>query len=295
IRYWVASVDYSNDAPCGPVILKQCGDQYRTVRNQLRFMLGNLKGFDPAWDGPLLDIDRWIIEQTELLVADTMDAYNRYEFGQVISGIHNFCSKQISAIYNDAIKDRMYCDGADWPTRRSGQKACHFVLLTLTKLLAPILPHTAEEVYERMPVSPRLASVHMETQLPPTAERLAEIEANDLQARVAELLAIREEVFAEFEPYKAQQGIKDSQKYSVTLKLQDQPASVLRSFGAELPNLFKMSEVTIVPGDGVAEFALSHHKECARSRLLRADVAEVTYQGEQVLLTHRDRLALGIE
>ncbi|MBL8047044.1 MAG: isoleucine--tRNA ligase [Chthonomonas sp.] len=295
LRYWVASVDYVNDVPVSQAILKQCGDQYRTVRNQFRFLLGNLNGYDPLSPVEYQPIDQWIVEQTELLVADVMDAYEAYDFGRAITAIHNFCAKEISAIYNDAIKDRMYCDGADWPSRSAAQRACHTVIVALVKLIAPILPHTAEEVYERIPLAERQASVHMEVMPRPMAERLSEIEGNALQTQIAMALGVREQVFAEFERYKQEGAVKDSQKAICDLVCSEAEAHALTGLGAFLAIFFKMSEVNVTKGEFAVSFRPSPHAECARSRLLRPDCREVTYQGETVVLSKRDRMVLGVE
>lgn len=294
LRYWVASVDYENDVPVGQNILKHCGEQYRTIRNTLRFLLGNLKGYaphDPATSSPM---DTWIVEQTDLLCADILDAYESYEFGKVISGIHHFCAKEVSAIYADFIKDRMYCDGEDWPSRRAAQQACHYVLVRLVKLLAPILPHTAEEVYGRIPLVSRLDSVHLEVLARPSEERLAEIEANELQVQLAQVLAVREDTFAQFEQFKADQAVKDPQKYICTLSVEADLVAALGVLGPDLATLFKMSGVEVQAGSPSCTFALSPHLECARSRLLRPDCKAVVYAGEEVVLSARDRQALGI-
>lgn len=294
LRYWVASVDYANDAPVSKEILKQVGDQYRTIRNQLRFLLGNLKGYDPLGPEEYLPIDQWIVEQTELLAADVLDAYEAYDFGRVITGIHNFCAREISAIYNDAIKDRMYCDGTDWPSRRAAQRACFEVVVMLVKMLTPILPHTAEEVYDRLPIPNKLASVHLEILARPTESRIAEIVGSPLQTQIARALGIRERVFVAFEQYKQDQAVKDSQKYVCRVTVAEDEALDLTGLTAFLPIFFKMSEVEVTKGEFAVEFELSPYAECARSRLLRADCREVQYQGEAVVLSKRDRVVLGI-
>ncbi len=151
VRYWVASVDYSNDVPCSDALLKRFGENYRNVRNALRFLLGNLYDYDASRPVEVVDsLDQWVMEQTDLLVSDCVAAYERYDFNAVISGIHNFCRSELSSFYLDVIKDRMYCDAAQSNSRRSGQLACQYVLERLVKLLAPILPHTAEETWQRM-------------------------------------------------------------------------------------------------------------------------------------------------
>lgn len=290
LRYWVASVDYANDMPCSEALLKTFGDNYRTVRNTLRFLLANLYDYDPDAEVTLLELDEWVIEQADLLVAEAVANYAAYDFTAVITSLHNFCAKELSRFYLDAIKDRMYCDGKDWATRRSAQYACLYVLLQLTKLLAPILPHTAEEVYMRIPGINQLFSVHAETFGIPSKERLEQIEGNRLQARFAELLEYRAMVFAAFEAYKAESEVKDSQDVEVSIVDSPQVIEALRSFGDELPNYFKMSWVHLTEGERAITFKPSLFLKCERSRLRRPDVELV----DGVPLSARDRRALAL-
>jgi isoleucyl-tRNA synthetase len=286
----MAGVDYANDVPISDALLKQFGEQYRRIRNTLRFLLSNLYDFEPADKPELLDIDEWAIEQVELLAADCVDAYTRYDFGKVLTSIHNFCVNELSSFYLDAIKDRMYCDGKDWPSRRSAQVACHAILERLTKLVAPILVHTAEEVYRRIPGSSEFKSVHLETFDLPSEERLASIAESNLQVRFAELIELRAWVFAAFEEWKTVGGIKDSQDAIADLTLPVELADAMRSFGDDLANLFKMSEVNVTEGDRSVAFRTSTYLKCERCRLRRPDVSLV----DGVPLSARDRKALGL-
>ncbi|HVL39881.1 MAG TPA: isoleucine--tRNA ligase [Fimbriimonadaceae bacterium] len=298
LRYWVASVDYANDVPCSDALLKQMGEAYRRVRNTLRFLLGNLYDFTP---GPILseggdeeyieELDQWVIERVDLLTADCLDAYARYDFGFVINAIHNFCGEDLSAFYLDAIKDRMYCDGKDWPSRRSGQAACHYVLVRLVKLLAPILCFTAEETYQKIPMAVKLESVHLETLEAPSQQRLTMIRGSEREARFAELLDTRSGLFAAFERWKAESNVKDSQDVVATLTLAGNDYRLVRSFSdEELALLFKMSWVELSEGPESYKFRPSVYPVCQRSRLRRPDVAEV----DGMFLTTRDRRVLGL-
>jgi isoleucyl-tRNA synthetase len=321
MRFWVASVDWMNDAPFGEELLKQFGESYRRIRNTIRFLLSNLYDYPtdgklPSHDGStfhwhaqifesgasmawgaehgFLPLDQWVIEQTDLLVEQCLGAYGRYEFGEVITSVHNFCVNELSAFYLDAIKDRMYCDGAEWATRRSGQVACHHVLVALTKLIAPILPHTAEEVWERIPGkgSSEPESVHMAVLASPDRSRLQQIEGSELQTMVAELLQLRAAVFAEWETFKAEAGMKDSQDAIAVVGASAAIRQLADFFGDELPVLFKFSDVEIVDGAAGITFRPSEYSKCDRSRLRRADVTQVDYMGQPVMLTSRDRRAI---
>jgi len=293
LRYWVASVDYANDVPCSDALLKQFGEHYRSVRNTLRFLLGNLSEFDPASKPQLLELDEWLVEQVDLLVADCVDGYSRYDFGKVITSIHNFCAVELSRFYLDAIKDRMYCDGKDWASRQSGQAACHYALVRLVKLLTPILVHTAEETWKRIPGA--TDTVHTAYFDLPSAERLAEIEGSPLQTRFAALLEERANVFATFEPWKAANDVKDSQDVIVSIREEGETLRLLQSFDAnELANYFKMSWVELTEGTREVSFRKSEYEKCERSRLRRPDVEKVAIDGEEHWLTARDRKAVGL-
>jgi isoleucyl-tRNA synthetase len=304
LRYWMASVDYTNDVPCGDNLLKQFGENYRNVRNTLRFLLGNLAGHVPSNALPTVPLDRWVVQQTDLLTADCVEAYERYDFGQVINSVHNFCREELSKFYLDSIKDRMYCEATDSPERRSGQAACHYVLDRLIRLLAPILAHTAEETWLKLhevlgQVEP--GSIHLQTFLVPTDDRLAEIEASDLQRRFAAVEAARNDAFAAFEPFKGTEGVKDSQDAILTLSAQGELLDLLRTFSAEeLAILFKVSWVELIEGEPSVQYRKSEYPKCERSRLRRPDVESVTAttpQGlvlENVFLTARDRRVLGV-
>lgn len=296
LRYWVSSVDYQNDVPCADELLKVVGDHYRTVRNTLRFLLGNLYDYDVTQPATaLMPLDEWMVEQIDLLVADCTDAYMRYDFGKVINSVHNVCVNELSKFYLDSIKDRMYCDGKDWPSRRSGQFACLHALTRLTKLVAPILMHTAEEVWSKTPGAS--GSIHTQVFDMPTAERMGEIEASQLQVRFASMLDVRATVFAALEGWKAGAGIKDSQDVIATISETGNELEDLKSFTTEeLATYFKLSWVELVDGPRGVQFRVSTYPKCERSRLRRPDVEAVKLPDteEPVPLTARDRKVLGV-
>jgi isoleucyl-tRNA synthetase len=292
LRCWAASVDYENDVPCSDELLKVAGDGYRRVRNTLRFLLSNLYDFDNDADPELMPIDQWIMERADILTADCMNWYDTYQFNKVWSAIHNFCVNDVSAVYADAIKDRMYCDGEDWETRRSAQAACHYVLNLLVRLVAPILVHTSEEVYARIPGIERLESVHME-QLH-ARQDASSLSQTELHRRMQETLKVRADVFALLDVWRKENGVKDSQDVEVTASATSSQIEALNSLGEELPVLFKLAKVNLSEGDFSVSFEKSIYDKCDRSRLRRADVEPVELEGESFNLTARDRRALGV-
>ncbi len=294
VRYWVAGTDYANDVPCSDPILKQFGESYRNIRNALRFLIGNLKGYTPGAPEAILPLDRWFMEQADLLVADCVDAYERFDFGTVMSSVHNFCRQQLSAFYADAIKDRMYCDAEDSASRRSGQFACHEVAKELIKLVAPILVHTAEESWVKMheTLGIKASSLFFETF---DADEIEDIEGSDLQCQFAAVIATKQLVNGAFEPFKGTDGIKNSQDVVAKITVDATEKALLESFTLdELANFFKVSWVELNEGEPAVTFEKSPYNECVRSRVRRPDVIEVEVDGEKVFLSARDRAVLGL-
>jgi isoleucyl-tRNA synthetase len=297
VRYWVASVDYANDVPCSDRLLKQMGESYRNVRNTLRFLLGNLAGYVPGKETVTVDLDQWAMEQTDLLMDDCLDAYQRYDFGAVVAAVHNFCKDQLSKFYLDAIKDRMYCDGKDSPERVSGQAACYGILIRLTKILAPILTHTCEETWRKLAegVPGHEGSIHEQEFQVPDRERLDAIEDSALQERFASFLSVRDAVNFTFEAQKPTSEVKDSQDAIVTISDRPEIIEILRSFPIpELAILLKMSWVELEVGEPELKFRQTEYLKCQRSRVRRPDVSPVEYEGETILLSARDREVLGV-
>ena len=228
------------------------------------------------------------MEQVDLLVADVNDSYSKYDFGAVINAIHNFCAKELSKQYLDCIKDRMYCEVADSPLRKSAQIASKYALVRLVKLVAPILAFTSEETWRKMG---EVGSVHQQLFDLPSAERLQDIEGSDLQNRFATIWGVREDVFAAFEQWKGTDGIKDSQDVIVTITEETGTLATLKTFEIEeLSILFKMSWVQLKEGEPSVSFEKSPYLKCERSRIRRPDVEMVG----DIPLTKRDRAAVGL-
>lgn len=160
LRLWVASSDYHADIRISKEILKQLSDMYKKIRNTARFMLGNLcngSGFNPDTDMVLadnmLEIDRWAIMKLNSLIDKVNEAYAAFDFHIVVHSIHNFCVVDMSNFYLDIIKDRLYCTGETSPERRSAQTAMYTVLSAVSRMIAPILSFTAEEIWKYIPHS----------------------------------------------------------------------------------------------------------------------------------------------
>jgi isoleucyl-tRNA synthetase len=168
LRLWCCSVDYENDIPASPQAIKEFGDKYRKIRNTLRYLLSNLYDFNPATDSqevPLNSLDGWASAELDQLIRDVTAAYEAYQFHRVFRLLHDFCAVQVSAVYGNAMKDRLYCEAPSAPLRRRAQTVMHRMVLALTKLLAPMLVFTADEAWEQITHKPgheaTMASVHL--------------------------------------------------------------------------------------------------------------------------------------
>ncbi|MDR1191758.1 MAG: isoleucine--tRNA ligase [Verrucomicrobiales bacterium] len=152
LRLWVASQDYRDDMPFSDEIFKTVSDTYRSFRNALRILLANLADFDPArdWvaDRDLAELDWYVLDKLQGVIRASLAAYEQYEFHQVYHVINRFCATDLSALYIDVTKDALYCDAANSPRRRAIQTVLHEIYETLTLLLAPIIPFTAEEAWQ---------------------------------------------------------------------------------------------------------------------------------------------------
>ena len=155
VRLWVASQDYRNDIIVSEKRLEKVGETYRMIRNTLRYQLANLYDFEPGRDEVAMDklmgLDRWILDEFSALEAKVIRAYDAYEFHAVYQGVSQFIAVELSAIYHDAVKDRLYTDAATSGRRRSTQTVLHRMLVSLCKMLAPILAFTADEAWECVP------------------------------------------------------------------------------------------------------------------------------------------------
>jgi isoleucyl-tRNA synthetase len=166
LRLWVAATDYSGEISVSDEILKRMSDSYRRMRNTVRFLLGNLAGFDPARDAlppeQLLEIDRWALDRARGLQREVVDAYRNYDFHEIYQKVHGFCVVELGAFWLDILKDRLYTMPAASVGRRSAQTAMHHIAEAMVRWLAPILSFTAEEIWKFLP-GPRDESVLFST------------------------------------------------------------------------------------------------------------------------------------
>jgi len=198
VRLWVASQDFRNDVVVSQDRMQKVGETYRMIRNALRYQLSNLFDFDPAKhavpDAALSGLDRWMLSELAQLEADVFKAYETYEFHVVYQRISQFAAVELSAVYHDVIKDRLYTDPANSPQRRSTQTTLHRLVTRLCQMLSPILAFTADEAWAFIPGREDVPSVHLATWTPGSLPR-SEAE----QAAWRHLFEIRDMVLPELE------------------------------------------------------------------------------------------------
>jgi isoleucyl-tRNA synthetase len=265
---------------CTDDLIGRSQDAYRKIRNTLRYLLGNLDGFDPRQHRvPFVEmaaIDQWAMCQLQKLIEDVTEAYENFVFHRVFSLLYTFCTVEMSSIYMDVLKDRLYCDAADSVSRRSGQTVMHAILGALVRMLAPVLAHTAEEAWEAMAHQPEdCASVHLATM--PKVD--ASIDYAGEQAKWDKLMGLRDEVLRVLEGLRQDKTIASNQEAAVTLRCTDEDAAALRAFGAEaFAALCITSEVRIEDGAESTSVAAEKctHEKCQRCWNYWASVGKVS-------------------
>lgn len=246
LRLWVSSTDYRSDVSVSPNILKQVADAYRKIRNTFRYILGNLHGFDPAQDrvafADMVPLDQWILMKTKDLVTEVTRAYNAYEFHVVYREIFNFCNLDLSAVYFDIIKDRLYSEPTESRARRSAQTVLYDIGLTLVRLLAPILAFTTEEVFTHLDVADKPDSVQLMGWPDFSDLTLSE----DFVAKWDRLLDIRDEVAKPLEVARRDKVIGNSLDAQVLLSLPAEDAALLDQLGMSLEDFLIVSQAHVV-------------------------------------------------
>tara|TARA_B100000965_G_scaffold404026_1_gene433650 strand:+ start:2259 stop:5087 length:2829 start_codon:yes stop_codon:yes gene_type:complete len=253
VRLWIASEDYHGDIPLSDDILKQITQTYRTIRNTLRFQLGNLYDFDSNKDtvkpGELTPLDQWAIKQTSHMLETVTKAYEEYAFHRVYQHINRFCTVTLSAIYHDILKDRLYTSGPNWKVRRSSQTAIRVIFDTLTKILAPILTFTSDEAYAYALTGEDYTenSIHC-TSWPKIDSNWYDIKTVD---ELDLILNSRNKVHEKLEEARQAKTIGQSldARISIEGNKDDLLYKTLKKHEASLPELFIASQVELVESD----------------------------------------------
>ena len=244
LRLWVASADYTQDMRISKEIMKQLSQAYLKIRNTARYMLGNLCDFDPNADAvaveKLMDLDRYALHAFNELVKTVRAAYDRYEFHGVYRAVYNFCVVDMSNFYLDIIKDRLYC-GAE-AERRSAQTALYYILDGMTRLIAPILAFTSDEIWHAMKHAKSVDAESVLLNDMPGDNAAFALGAAD-QARWAKLISLRDAVNKALENARNAGVFKKAQDTEVTLSVSADDAVFLKD--VDLASLCIVSKVTV--------------------------------------------------
>jgi isoleucyl-tRNA synthetase len=248
LRLWVAAEDYTEDIRVSWEILDRLADAYRRIRNTFRFLLGNLSDFDVRRDrqsyAALQEVDRFLLDRLARLVDRVTRAYDEYQFHTAFHSVHNFCAVDLSALYLDVIKDRLYTSAPGDPRRRAAQTVCYEVFAALARLMAPLMTFTAEEAWRYLPGT-RSESVHLERFPEVPLEWLDDA----LKREWERLLEVRREVARALELARARKLIGSGLEATVRIASapEDLPA-LLKAKRSLLQTLFIVSRVDLEPG-----------------------------------------------
>jgi isoleucyl-tRNA synthetase len=240
LRLWVASVDYQADVRISDSILKQVAEVYRKIRNTFRFLLGNLFDFNPETDAiplqELREVDRYMLAKLNRLIEKVKHSYETYEFAAIYHDVNNFCTIDLSAFYLDFAKDVLYIEAPNNKERRSIQTVLYETLVALTKLVAPILPHTAEEVWGYIP------NVKEESvQLVDMPEAMEIEGADELVAKWDAFMSLRDDVLKALEVARNEKVIGKSLTASLVLYPNAEAKQLLESISENLKQIFIVS------------------------------------------------------
>ena len=283
VRLWVASVDYQADVRISEDLIKQVSESYRKMRNTFRFLLGNLHDFNPATDliayEDLNEADQFMMIRLNELTAELKQAYEEYRFDDVFKSVNNYISNDLSAFYLDFTKDILYIDAADSKARRSIQTVLYHHVSDMVRLLAPVIPHTADEVYSYIPGSTEV-SVYL-TDMP---EVKTYANAKEISEKWNKLLSLRHDVLKALEEARNEKVIGKSLTASLHLYPNAETKELLESLNADLKQIFIVSELVIEEGaapenalqfDGLAVLVkAAEGHTCDRCWLVVSDVNE---------------------
>ena len=250
LRLWAANSDYHADVRCSHEIFKQLSQNYLKFRNTARYCLGNLAGFDPdSLVGPseMLELDRWAITRLNALAEKCFKGYDEYEFLTVTHAVNDFCVVEMSNFYLDIIKDRLYCDETAGLSRRSAQTALYLILDTMTKLMAPILCFTCDEIWQAMPHrgGDDGRNVLFNEMNKPFADYALEEAA---MARWERIIAIRDTVNGALETARAEKRIGKSLEAKVRLTVPAEDAFLAEMDADALADLLIVSQAEAETG-----------------------------------------------
>jgi isoleucyl-tRNA synthetase len=291
IRLWVASVDFREDVAASENLMQRVSDNYRKLRNTLRFLLGNIHDFDPATNAvqfsQMEPLDQYILARLAELTTKIRAAYDDFEFHRAYHALNEFTNTDLSALYLDVLKDRLYTFAPNHPARRSAQTALWRIAEALTRLIAPILSFTSDEVWQLLPkVEGRESSVHLA--LFPSIAEIVPGNTTSIVADWKHLLALREGVFLGLESLRIDKQIGKSLEAAVDVQVVRNAANSidvdLIKYAEALPELLGTSSATITNSEAIgaddSPFRIDVHKasgtKCERCWRYTADVGDDT-------------------
>ena len=267
LRLWAGSSDYHVDVRCSDDIFKQLSQNYLKFRNTAKFCLDNLTGFDPEQlvaAADMQELDRWAVTRLNSLIRRVFDSYDAYEFHAVSHAINDFCVVDLSSFYFDIIKDRLYCDGEHSASRRSAQTALFLILDAMTRMFAPILAFTCEEIWLAMPhrSADDSRSVLFNCMVQPYEDYALPQDAMDRWARIA---AVRSAVNGALEQARADKTIGKSLEAEVDVTVPAEDAFLAELNADTLADLLIVSQVRVTVGDALSvTVAPAQGVKCAR-------------------------------
>jgi isoleucyl-tRNA synthetase len=285
LRLWCCSVDYENDIPTSPKVIQEFGDKYRKIRNTLRYLLSNLYDFGPeneVTEVTQKSLDGWVLAELDTLIVDVTEAYNAYSFHRAFRLLHDFCAVQISAVYGNAMKDRLYCETADSPLRRRAQTVMHRMVIALTKMLAPMIAFTADETWDFIQHKPaedsKLASVHLALLPKPSGQAVSDEQREEWNL----LMDLRDQALLQLDAIKKEAGLNKATDAEVVYFVDDDTMRQrIQSWGVDLEDLVGTGHFSIGERDeqapAIAVKVIDRrqtYQECARSRKRRPDVGK---------------------
>ena len=267
IRLWAASADYHADMRCSEKIFKQLSQNYLKFRNTARYCLGNLNGFDPdnlVAPADMLALDKWAITRLNALIQKCFQGYDDYDFNVVTHAVNDFCVVEMSNFYLDIIKDRLYCQEKNGLARRSAQTALYLILDTITKLMAPILCFTGDEIWQAMPhrAGDDTRNVVLNEMNQPFADYALDQAAME---RWEKIIAVRTAVNGVLEQARAEKKIGKSLEAAVDLTVPAEDAFLTQLSAEELADLLIVSQVKVTVGETLsASVAEAEGAKCPR-------------------------------
>ena len=282
LRLWCAALNYHEDMRIGQEIINRLSDSYRKIRNSARYCLGNLAGFDPKADrvahGEMFEIDRWALAELNEVTRRALAAYEQYDFTSVYQELYSFATVELSALYFDILKDRLYTCAPRSRARRSAQTALYEIVHRMARLLAPLLAFTADEIWENIPgAAAEAASVHLA--IFPAVEP-AWID-DGLRARYERLFGVRTAVMKSLEDARNAKLIGAGLEARVTITADADTKAFLESFGEDLRFNFIVSQISLVEGPALSvAVAKADGVKCERCWHYTTDVgANAKYPG----------------